>query len=331
MIVSLDEATEKLKRGEAVALPTETVYGLAAVINQESAVRSIFSIKERPFFDPLIVHISKLEQVHELTTGWGSLCQSLSQKFWPGPLTFVVPKTDQVSSLITSGLTTVGIRMPSHPLALEVLRRVGIPLAAPSANKFGKTSPTLASHVESEFLGEVPVLDGGPCAVGLESTVLWVSEEKKQIAVLRKGAVLLSQITETLSADKVPFTVVEMLDRKESPGHMKHHYMPAVPFVLVHGLRPIDFLDQLRSQIQKLPKEVEGVQIAQSQFQKVIQLDLSGDAALASREFYGKLREAVLKGADGIYFEVPKDWIHNEDFEALLERMHKAASLQFHF
>lgn len=331
MIVSLDEATERLKKGEAVALPTETVYGLAAVINQESAIRSIFSIKERPFFDPLIVHISILEQVHELTSDWGPLCKSLSQKFWPGPLTFVVPKTDQVSSLITSGLSTVGIRMPSHPLALEVLERVGIPLAAPSANKFGKTSPTSASHVESEFRGEVPVLDGGPCQVGLESTVLWVSEAKKQVSVLRKGAVLLSQITETLSADNISFEVIETLDRKESPGHMKHHYMPAVPFVLVNGPLPSNFLDQLRSQIQKLPKEVEGVQIARSQFQKVVRLDLSGDAALASREFYGKLREVVLQGADGIYFEVPKAWNKNEDFEALLERMHKAASLQFHY
>lgn len=331
MIIPLNEAVNRIKLGEAVAIPTETVYGLAARIDDQNAIRSIFTIKERPFFDPLIVHVSSYQQIELLSNGWGDLCRVLSQKFWPGPLTLVVPKKSKVSDLITSGLGTVGIRMPSHPLALEAINSVGVPLAAPSANKFGRTSPTSAEHVESEFKGQVPVVDGGACVIGLESTVLWVSEEQKKISLLRKGSILMSEIISALKSSGKDFEVILIEDKKESPGHMKHHYMPAVPLILVSGPRPSDFQKILQSQIQKLPEQIEGVQIVKSQFHQIHELHLSSDPAIASREFYGKLREIVEFGADGILFQIPQTWKSNEKYEALLERMQKAASLQFSF
>ena len=151
MFVTSDQAVSIMKNDGIVAIPTETVYGLGAAISSETALKKIFEVKKRPFFDPLIVHVENIEQAKTLTSEWPEIADSVCQQFWPGPLTIVLKKNQNVSSLITAGLERVGLRCPQHPVALEILRKLKIPIAAPSANLFGRTSPTTALHVETEF------------------------------------------------------------------------------------------------------------------------------------------------------------------------------------
>ena len=169
-------AIKTLKDGGVIGIPTETVYGLAADIYNKKGIENIFKTKERPFFDPLIVHISEISQLPKLTKEWTKSHEKLANFFWPGPLTFIVKKSENISDMITSGLDTVGIRMPDHPKTLELLNELGSPIAAPSANKFKMISPTSAEHVQAEF-PEIQVIDGGDCKVGIESTILKCSQE----------------------------------------------------------------------------------------------------------------------------------------------------------
>ena len=198
--IEMDSAIERLRNDDVVGMPTETVYGLAGSIFSEVALHKIFKIKERPFFDPLIVHVSSIEEARSLVKHWPRSAEILAQKFWPGPLTLVLEKSDKINDLITSGLTTVGIRMPNHPVALELISNFGSPLAAPSANKFKKTSPTTTQHVRDEFGDSVYVLEGGACTVGLESTILYINEVDDEVAIeiLRKGFVKYSEIEKIL-------------------------------------------------------------------------------------------------------------------------------------
>ncbi|HEY1080383.1 MAG TPA: L-threonylcarbamoyladenylate synthase, partial [Bdellovibrio sp.] len=231
-MLSVNEALAKakniLEEGGVIGLPTETVYGLAARIDIPSAIEKIFTTKERPFFDPLIVHVASIEQAKKVTAFWGPASQALAEVFWPGPLTLILPRDPSVNLMITAGLDSVGIRMPNHPIALSLLQEVGVPLAAPSANKFGRTSPTSAGHVRVEFKNEnVFVLDGGECQIGIESTVLLVKHrEKVELSILRRGHILKSDIERVLEEKGFQFEFIEQVDKRESPGHMKHHYMP---------------------------------------------------------------------------------------------------------
>ncbi|HPR86280.1 MAG TPA: L-threonylcarbamoyladenylate synthase, partial [Prolixibacteraceae bacterium] len=182
-IQEIEHAAEIISKGGLVAFPTETVYGLGANALNPVAVAKIFEAKERPTFDPLIVHISSLIELEKLTGELDEKVMELAKRFWPGPLTMVLPKSNLVPDLVTSGLTTVGIRMPDHPVALELIRRSGCPIAAPSANKFGQLSPTTAAHVRKQLPHIDYILDGGKTAVGIESTI--VSVEKDKCVVLR--------------------------------------------------------------------------------------------------------------------------------------------------
>ena len=231
MLITPEQAVAALRSGETVAIPTETVYGLAAVITSETALKKIFEVKRRPFFDPLIVHVESAQQAKTLTIEWPEIADALTKHFWPGPLTLVLKKNSLISDLITSGLDRVGLRCPRHPVALEILKKLKIPLAAPSANLFGRTSPTNAQHVESEFSGRVAVVDGGASEVGIESTVLLI--DGSEIAILRSGHVLASDIEKYLHKASVQFIWKKQISRSESPGHMKHHYMPAKPLFWV--------------------------------------------------------------------------------------------------
>ncbi len=174
---SLQAAAELLRTGHLVAFPTETVYGLGADATNPVAVARIFEAKQRPKFDPLIVHVAELSQVEQVVSCFPEVARLLAGEFWPGPLTLVLPKRDVIPDLVTAGLPGVGIRIPRHPVAIELLRAAGCPVAAPSANPFGGISPTTAQHV-SDGLGQKVdcIVDGGPCAVGLESTVSVVDE-----------------------------------------------------------------------------------------------------------------------------------------------------------
>lgn len=326
----LQEAIDRLNRQDVVGIPTETVYGLAARIDFKAAIEKVFQVKERPFFDPLIVHVASIDQARGLVLEWPEVAEVLAKGFWPGPLTLVLPKNEMISDLITSGLPAVGLRCPNHPLTLDLISKVGVPLAAPSANKFGRTSPTTADHVRIEFKAEgVFVLDGGPCQVGIESTVLQILPQSiPQLAILRKGSVSQRAITEALQGHS--FTWNEQIDKKSSPGHMKHHYMPSVPLILATNpaMKVKDLGDLVQARFAELPNEVEGVRLIKPQgpIQKIEFLNLSRDPVIATREFYAKLRQAAERGPDLICI-TKMDYHQSEGWEPLFERIQKAASL----
>ncbi|MFM6929809.1 MAG: L-threonylcarbamoyladenylate synthase [Bdellovibrio sp.] len=336
-MMSVNEALTKakhiLEEGGVVGLPTETVYGLAARIDIPSAIEKIFTTKERPFFDPLIVHVSSIEMAKKVTAYWGPASQALAEVFWPGPLTLILPKDSSVNGMITSGLESVGIRMPNHPLALELIQEVGVPLAAPSANKFGRTSPTSASHVRVEFKKEdVFVMDGGDCQIGIESTVLLVRHrpDKVELSILRRGHILKSDLERVLKDKGFTYEFIEQLDKRESPGHMKHHYMPPIPLIVsLDSSRSVEsLLQEVNQKISQLPDEIESIKIIKpiSGINKAEILKLSADPLLATREFYGQLREAAQTGADCIVFYRDSSQV-GERWESLFDRLNKAASL----
>jgi L-threonylcarbamoyladenylate synthase len=221
-------AADMLRHGGVVAFPTETVYGLGATAFDEKAVARIFEIKQRPRFDPLIVHVSGPEQLPPLVREVPEAAKVLIERFWPGPLTLVLPKTPAVPDLVTAGLSTVAVRMPRHPVALELIGRVGMPVAAPSANPFGYISPTTAHHVAKQ-LGHLVdmVLDGGPCAIGVESTVLSLAGQRP--AILRVGGVSPEDI-ECVLGSKLNLATRSF--QPASPGQLPKHYAPKTPIVI---------------------------------------------------------------------------------------------------
>lgn len=335
-MLSVNEALAKakniLEEGGVIGLPTETVYGLAARIDIPSAIEKIFTTKERPFFDPLIVHVASIEQAKKVTAFWGPASQALAEVFWPGPLTLILPRDPSVNLMITAGLDSVGIRMPNHPIALSLLQDVGVPLAAPSANKFGRTSPTSAGHVRVEFRNEnVFVLDGGECQIGIESTVLLVKHrEKVELSILRRGHILKSDIERVLEEKGFQFEFIEQVDKRESPGHMKHHYMPPVPLIVCTdpARSPESVLKEVNEKMNELPDEIESIRIIKPQggIHSHAVLQLSQDPLLATREFYGKLRDVANQGPDCIVFY--REPLHSgERWESLFDRLNKAASL----
>jgi L-threonylcarbamoyladenylate synthase len=222
-------AAELLRQGHVIGLPTETVYGLAADGLNPVALARIFEVKQRPLFDPLILHLADVEGAWELAARVPEKARLLATKFWPGPLTLVLPKKEIVPDLATSGLPNVALRVPAHPVAQELLRAFGGPLAAPSANRFGRISPTDAEAVRQELGDAVPlILDGGACAVGLESTVLDFSGDTP--VLLRAGGVP----REELEALVGPIERAGPVDsHPAAPGQLRHHYAPRKPLRLV--------------------------------------------------------------------------------------------------
>lgn len=236
------QAAELLRAGEVVALPTETVYGLGADAFQPEAVAKIFAVKERPAFDPLIVHIASVKNLPEVATippEIDKVVQKLISAFWPGPLTIVLPKTDRVPDLVTSGQPTVAVRQSGNPIFRAIGRELGSPIAAPSANRFGRISPTSASAVFKELGGRIPlIVDGGACRDGLESTIVRVEagEKRPLIHLLRPGPVTKKQLQDF---GKVVVAKKRGIDEPEAPGQLASHYAPATPLRLFE--RPGDF------------------------------------------------------------------------------------------
>ncbi len=231
----ISKAAAILRRGGIVAFPTETVYGLGAVVFDELAVARIFEAKQRPHFDPLIVHIADTDQLSRLVAKLPAKAGALIERFWPGPLTLILPKSASVPDLVTAGLPSVAVRMPDHPLALDLIRRTGFPLAAPSANPFGQTSPTRAAHVRSSLGDRVDyILDGGPAAVGIESTILSLVEDPPEI--LRPGGLELEQI-EALTGS-LRRTRALKPDAVRAPGMLSHHYATRTPIHVQAELKP---------------------------------------------------------------------------------------------
>ncbi|MGY6744604.1 MAG: L-threonylcarbamoyladenylate synthase [Cecembia sp.] len=224
----IDKAKAILEKGGLVAIPTETVYGLAGNALNQDAVAKIFAVKSRPSFDPLILHTSDLERIHEFVSDIPEPLEKLALAFWPGPLTLLLPKKSVVPDLVTSGLDTVAVRVPDHPLTQSLLSALSFPLAAPSANPFGYISPTRASHVNDQLGEKIEyILDGGNCQVGLESTI--VGMEDNQVMVYRLGGLDIGAIESIVG--KVQVMAHSSSDPK-SPGMLKSHYAPKKPFVL---------------------------------------------------------------------------------------------------
>ena len=231
-------AAQLLRAGELVAIPTETVYGLAANALDETAVAKIFAAKGRPQDNPLITHVYDETQARPLVKAWPLSAQRLADAFWPGPLTFILPRADHVPGIVSAGLSTLALRVPAHSAAQALLRAAGIPLAAPSANRSGSPSPTLTSHVLYDLDGKIAaVLDGGLCVVGVESTVLDLTSEIPFL--LRPGGISLEQLEATLDCRvAVSPAVARALESDAptpSPGMKYRHYAPSADLTLVHG------------------------------------------------------------------------------------------------
>src|SRR6266699_6200201 len=237
----IERAAALLRAGEVVVFPTETVYGLGAAALQTGAVERIFAAKGRPFNDPLIVHIAEENALEQLTSSIPGRAKLLARSFWPGPLTLILPRSPLVPKLVTAGLETVAVRMPRHPVALALIRAAASPNAAPSANRFMHVSPTTAQHALTDLCGRVPlILDGGPCEVGVESTILDLCADIPTI--LRPGGISLEALRTLLPTVQPPVRQTQRHEDRhdehtsqKSPGQMLIHYAPSVPSFLFEG------------------------------------------------------------------------------------------------
>jgi L-threonylcarbamoyladenylate synthase len=308
-------AAEILNRKDLVALPTETVYGLAGDALEPEAVARIFEAKERPFFDPLIIHIENTEWLARLTRSperANPILETLVERFWPGPLTILFPKSDLVPHLLTAGLQQVAIRMPGHPVFLEVLRAFGKPLAAPSANRFGRVSPTRAEHVFEELGSRIPlILDGGPTTIGLESTIVRV--HPGEIEILRQGPV-----SEEELAEIAPTHGLAGSEKIEAPGQTASHYAPE---------KPVNFLgsDTIGPDSQNDAFICWGPIRHCESFSVVRSLSETRDLRVAAQRLFSLLREVDRSDIRQIFIEpVPEIGLG----KAIMDRMRRAAALR---
>ncbi len=295
-----------LSDGGLVAIPTETVYGLAASVWNEDAAARIFEAKGRPGDNPLIVHICELDQLDQICfPNWNAY--KLAKAFWPGPLTMILPKKDSVSARITAGLSTVAVRMPSHPAALAVIKAAGVPLAAPSANLSGKPSPTSAEHVMHDLDGKIDaVIDGGRCEVGVESTVVDVTGSVP--TVLRPGAVTRQMIAEVLGSaqtDKRADAAVTEKGAVPSPGMKYRHYAPNTPARLFCGSPSAVAAEMAKSFTEK--KSVIVFEEYVKMFPGALSFGKSWDHAAHEERVYDLLRKADGQGSEEILISCPRE------------------------
>lgn len=296
---SLPEAVEAaaaaLARGELVALPTETVYGLGGDALNASAAARIFEAKERPFFDPLICHLpdhSWLDRLTDIPTAVRNVVDALVARFWPGPLTLVLPKREIVPDLVSSGLPTVAVRRSAHPVFSAIVERFGSPVAAPSANRFGRISPTQSGHVFEELGGRIPlIIEGGATLHGVESTIVEVVESGV-LRILRSGPVTREQLEE-FGVVEVPGAVSE--DQPEAPGRLKSHYAPRTPMELVE-VGAEGCATRGRYGLLAWSKGRSG-------YEKVEILSEAGDLREAAATLFAKMRRLDELGLDGILAE----------------------------
>jgi L-threonylcarbamoyladenylate synthase len=319
---SLAEAADRLRRGLLVALPTETVYGLGANALDPAAVARIFAAKGRPSTNPLIVHVPDAAAARGLASDWPPAADALAAAFWPGPLTLVVEKAPAIPDIVTAGGPTVGLRVPDHPVALELLRLAGVPVAAPSANRSEEVSPTTAQHV-ADSLGpwtdDLLILDGGPCRVGIESTVVDMTDGAAP-CVLRPGMVTAEQVAAVAGA--VGSGATGDGGPARSPGQMLRHYAPRTPVTLCpFDMLPIRVEGVLLSLAAHLVRQNNGKAVFRAD--RVITMPLTPDE-YATR-LYAALREADEAGAKHIVVQLPPD---GPEWEAVHDRLRRAASPQ---
>ena len=313
MTAPLDEALAALRRGEAIGLPTETVYGLAADASRPDAVRRIFALKGRPADHPLIVHIAAAAELDAWASDIPPAARRLAEAFWPGPLTLILRKQPRVPDEVTGGQATVGLRCPAHPVALALLREFGGGLAAPSANRFGRISPTAAAHVREEFGAAVPVvLDGGECAVGIESTILDLSGASPRI--LRPGQVTRAQIEAVIGTVEAGVAA----DSPRASGTLAAHYAPRTPLLMLARAALCEEAQQQQTfgkrvavlAVDDLPPGLEG-------------LALPAAPAAYAHGLYARLRELDALGANLLLVERPPE---GRDWLAVHDRLQRSAA-----
>ena len=291
----IDEAGRLIRAGELVAFPTETVYGLGANALDAGAIEKIYAAKGRPATSPLIVHVCSIDMARLLVREWPERAETLARKFWPGPLTLVLPKKPHVPDRLTAGLDTVGVRMPAHPIALALIRGSGVPIAAPSANPFTRVSPTTAQHVRQALGDRVAmVLDGGPSKVGIESTVL--SLAGPDAVLLRPGMISRAEIEDVIGPVQVLAGVAE--GGHASPGLHPRHYSPTTPLILVE-------------RGQALPPG------------RGICIEMPDNPREYAAALYDRLHEADSQGYDWIAIEEPPS---TPEWAAIRDRLQRAAA-----
>ena len=293
---SFRRAGRIIKAGGIVAFPTETVYGLGCNAMNAEAAAKVFEAKQRPQFDPLIVHIADLKQLEIVIGALPDLGQRLIDAFWPGPLTLVLPKQPAIPDLITAGLSTVAVRMPNHPVAQTLIREADTPIAAPSANPFGYVSPTTAQHVADGLGNRVDlILDGGPCPVGVESTIVSLAEPQPEL--LRPGSITIQQLSAVIGTLRLASSVSQT---PLAPGQLSRHYATRTPLILLPSAKARPLLkDDERAGllIHSHPRDTD------NRFAAVEVLSSTGDLREAAHHLFAALRRLDSFGLDRIYAE----------------------------
>lgn len=316
--VSLQQACSIIKNGGVVAVPTETVYGLAGDFKNLNAVKQIFQIKKRPLWDPLIIHFTSKKELKKLCKYPDPIVEKLSDYFHPGPLTLVLRKNSVVSDLITAGSNKVAVRMPRHPITLKLMKQTNTCLVAPSANVFSKTSPTRANHVLESL--QVPVLDGGPCEVGIESTILEILFEKQILSILRPGIIGQKELHHFLLRHHLDWKI-QQSQSSSFPGSHSKHYQPDTPLILIQTNEDHISSDSIKQKI----KEYYPNRIPQ-------ELKLKSNPYIFGREFYHNLKQlSKNKNSVGYIIQKSKGQQCGEDWTALWDRIKKASYKVVHW
>jgi L-threonylcarbamoyladenylate synthase len=322
----MSDAVERLSSGGLVAFPTETVYGLGADALNADAVAKVFSIKGRPSRNPLIVHVADVTMARSVTASWSPQAERLASRFWPGPLTIVVPKAAHVPDLVTAGGPNVAVRCPDHPMALELLRRFGKPLVGPSANPSGRVSPTAAAHVRSYFAPQqVLVLDGGACRAGIESTVVSLADPTRP-RLLRPGVIGVEAIAEVLDTKVLgPEEGTELVSGHagplEGPGMLPSHYAP-------NTLASMASVKEINEAIRRPLPRVAVLAISPF-FEGApghLVIEMGDDAPTYARNLYAALMRADASGSHRILIESPPTGNSDPIWIAILDRLRRATS-----
>jgi len=332
--IKIGKAAELIRAGEVVAFPTETVYGLGANGMDESASLKIYEAKGRPSDNPLILHIAEFDQLNDIARDISEDAWKIMKAFWPGPMTIVLPKKEQVPMKTTGGLSTVAVRMPSHPVARELILQAGVPIAAPSANRSGRPSPTEAIHVMEDMEGRIPmILDGGKVGIGIESTIIDMTEEKP--VILRPGFITPEMVDEVVAGVTIDPAILggplsEGLKPK-APGMMYRHYAPLGDMWLIEGDmdKVVEKINELTQQQRKQGYKVAVIgtdeNIENYQADIVRSMGSRKDPAQVGANLYGTLREMDQLGVQIIYGE---SYGEEEFFGAIRNRILKAAGYQ---
>jgi L-threonylcarbamoyladenylate synthase len=314
---AIETAARIIREGGLVAFPTETVYGLGADATNARAVARVFELKGRPANNPLIVHVPGMDAAAELVERWPAAAEKLARRFWPGPLTLVLPRNARIPDIVCAGGPTVAVRCPDHPVALELLRRAGMPLVGPSANRSGGVSPTTAEHVRQSLKDAVMVLDGGPCSRGIESTVVRI--EGTSATVLRPGVITPEQLAEFVEIESYePIVAPADAGPLPAPGMLRRHYAPATPARLFERSQRRAVMDRLFTQ-GRIAVMSHGMDLDHPM---VIRMPAS--AAAYARELYAALHRADDAGAEAILIELPDE--QGQLWDAIRDRLIRAAS-----